>query len=91
PIYLIDKPCTIKYGGHEDQLSASHSQDKYRIAAMLKLIRQNLLTDAQKAAALAVLQKKCWVYGNGCIKRGRLDEGEHYLLLEHRIKSGGDV
>ena len=91
PIYLIDKPCTIKYGGHEDQLSASHSQDKYRIAAMLKLIRQNLLTDAQKAAALAVLQKKCWVYGNGCIKRGRVDEGEHYLLLESRIQSGGDV
>ncbi|MCG8687582.1 MAG: glycosyltransferase [Desulfobacterales bacterium] len=91
PIYLIDKPCTIKYGGHEDQLSASHSQDKYRIAAMLNLIRQNLLTDAQKAAALAVLQKKCWVYGNGCIKRGRVDEGEHYLLLESRIQSGGDV
>ncbi len=91
PIYLIDKPCTIKYGGQEDQLSAPPPQDNYRIAAMLNLIRQNLLTDAQKAAALAVLQKKCRVYGNGCIKRGRVDEGEHYLLLEHRIKSGGDV
>jgi len=81
PVYLIDTPCTVKYGGHDDQLSAHHSQDKYRIQAILNLVRAGLLDQEQKAAAVKVLNKKCRVYGNGCIKRGRIQEGEYYLGL----------
>lgn len=57
PVHLIDVPCTIKYGGHDDQLSASHSQDKYRIQSILNLIREGGLSQTQKGAALKVLVK----------------------------------
>lgn len=88
PVYLIDIPCTVKYGGHDDQLSASHSQDKYRIQSILNLIREDMLDLEQKAAALKVLIKKCRVYGNGCLKRGRTQEGEFYLSLAAEYGTG---
>jgi GT2 family glycosyltransferase len=81
PIFLIDKPCTIKHGGHSDQLSAHHSQDKYRIASIVNLIRSNSLSREQEEMAAAVLENKCRIYGNGCLKRGRIEEGQYYLGL----------
>ena len=81
PVYLIDAPCTVKHGGHGDQLSAGHSQDKYRIASILNLLKEKVLSKPQEEAAIKVLCKKCRVYGNGCIKRGRREEGEYYLSL----------
>ncbi|WDP86995.1 MAG: glycosyltransferase [Desulfobacter sp.] len=88
PVYLVDTPCTVKYGGHDDQLSASHSQDKYRIKAILNLIREKTLTCDQKTAAIDVLVKKSRVYGNGCIKRGKIREGEYYISLCQRFDPG---
>ncbi|WP_022667583.1 glycosyltransferase [Desulfospira joergensenii] len=79
PIYLIDKPLTLKTGGHPDQLSGSHSQDRYRIKSILGLIESGLLSPVQEQAARKVLKKKCRIFGNGCIKRGRKEEGEYYL------------
>ena len=84
PVYLIDTPLTIKTGGHEDQLSASHSQDKYRIQSILNLIESDVLTPAQAQAALKVFEEKCRIFANGCMKRGREKEAAHYLLLADR-------
>jgi glycosyltransferase involved in cell wall biosynthesis len=81
PIFLIDKPCAIKKGGHDDQLSANHSLDKYRIKSLQKLLKANTLTESQQNAAIKVFKKKCAIYGNGCIKRGKTTEGQHYLGL----------
>ncbi len=81
PVYLIDRPLTIKTGGHEDQLSAAHSQDRFRIQAILNLIRSKVLSWDQEQAALTVFKEKCRIYANGCIKRGREQEGAHYLAL----------
>jgi glycosyltransferase involved in cell wall biosynthesis len=85
PVYLIDKPCTVKQGGHEDQLSRSHSQDRYRILSLKTLIEAGSLTDTQTSQAKAVLKKKCRIYGNGCIKRGKTDEGQYYLKLADTV------
>lgn len=82
PVFLIDKPYTIKRGGHKDQLSNFHSQDKFRIRSLLNLIKSNDLTQDQAEKAKIVLKKKCIIYGNGCIKRGRKEEGDYYLGLE---------
>jgi glycosyltransferase involved in cell wall biosynthesis len=90
PVFLIDRPLTVKYGGHEDQLSCSHSQDRFRIAAILDLVRSGILTRDQAAAALSVLKEKCRIYGNGCLKRGKTDEAGTYLELYTRL-SQGDV
>ncbi len=81
PVYLIDKPYTIKRGGHDDQLSSFHSQDKFRIQSLLSLIESKKLTSDQAGEAKQVLAKKCKIYGNGCIKRGRNKEGLYYLKL----------
>ena len=85
PIYLIDKPYTIKRGGHPDQLSGFHSQDKFRIQSLLNLLESKTLSFDQARKTAAVLKEKCCIYGNGCIKRGRIQEGEHYLKLAGQI------
>lgn len=87
-IHLIDSPLTIKYGGHPDQLSRNHSQDRCRIAAILDLIRAGSLTKNQKAAAVAVLKEKCRIYGSGCLKRGKTDEAGTYLSLYTQLSKG---
>lgn len=81
PVYLIDMPYTIKRGGHDDQLSSFHSQDKYRIKSLRALIDSGSLTRDQAFEAVKVLREKCRIYGNGCIKRGREEEGKGYLDL----------
>ena len=79
PVFLIDKPYTVKRGGHPDQLSGFHSQDKFRIRSLSGIIESGTLTQDQAAAAGKVLRDKCRVYGNGCMKRGKKDEGDYYL------------
>ncbi len=78
-IELIDRPCTIKRGGHDDQLSSHHSLDKYRIRAIEKLLKSDSLTQDQREKALKIYRSKARIYGQGCIKRGRTDEGNRYL------------
>ena len=81
PVFLIDSPYTIKRGGHPDQLSGFHSQDRFRIASLLSLVESNSLTEYQAAEAKNVLKQKCRVYGNGCMKRVKREEWEYYLNL----------
>jgi len=81
PIHLLDKPGIIKHGGHPDQLSAHHSLDKYRILSLTKLLKETCLTREQRGAAEQVLLEKARIYGQGCIKRGKIEEGNHYLNL----------
>ncbi|MDX9963921.1 glycosyltransferase [Desulfobacter postgatei] len=81
PVYLIDTPLTVKTGGHGDQLSAAHSQDKYRIQSILNLIESNVLSADQEQVALNVFKEKCRIFANGCMKRGREKEGAYYLML----------
>jgi glycosyltransferase involved in cell wall biosynthesis len=81
PVFLIDEPYTIKRGGHKDQLSSFHSQDKFRIRSLITLLESDSLTQDQVGNAKKVLKKKCTIYGNGCIKRGKKEEGEYYLNL----------
>ena len=84
PVHLIDKPLTIKRGGHEDQLSRQSSLDRYRIRSLVKLIESARLTPIQRNAAVIALRKKCAVYAKGCLKRGRLEEALHYTALSRK-------
>jgi len=81
PIYLIDTPLIIKRGGHHDQLSGMHSLDKYRIQSIIKLIENRLLSGDQQKLAIKVLEGKCRVYSDGCLKRGRIDEALYYIEI----------
>ena len=90
PVYLIEQDLLVKEGGAPDQLSSSMpGMDIYRIRAMVKIYKRDVLDENRKQALIKVLGKKCKVYGEGCIKRGRLEEGEYYLnLVESLLKSG---
>jgi GT2 family glycosyltransferase len=82
PIYLIETPLIIKRGGHADQQSKIIPHlDQYRIRALCKILESGILQPAQHQQALYELKKKCRIYGSGCLKRGRRDEGEQILKL----------
>jgi len=82
PIWLIPEPLIIKEGGAPDQLSRSiEGMDRYRIRSIARLIKSACLSERQTQAALKELRLKCRVYGNGCLRRGKKEEGEYYLNL----------
>jgi glycosyltransferase involved in cell wall biosynthesis len=85
PIYLIDKPLIIKRGGHADQQSRTvPALDRLRIQALCKSLASGSLNGAQRGLAFAELEKKCAVYGAGCLKRGKTDEGKACLALPEK-------
>ena len=83
---LIDEPLTLKDGGRDDQLSVIYRRgmDVWRIRSICSLLENLSLSSQQYRLALAELRRKCTIYGNGCIKHGRQEEGERYLALPDR-------
>ena len=82
PIHLIQRPLVVKEGGRADQLSATYKgMDRFRIQAMLKILRSGRLSAEQTRATLHELARKCRIYGQGCLKRGKRGEGEYFLSL----------
>jgi len=86
PVHLIDEPLIIKRGGHADQLSKAAGLDRYRIAAIRKLLDSGTLSESQSRAAAGTLWEKCFVYAGGCRKRGRVEEAEYYEKLADKYK-----
>jgi len=82
PICLVREKLIVKQGGHADQQSRTiEALDCLRIKAIVKSLESGKLSESQYESALLELKKKCSVYGNGCIKRGKKEEGEGYLSL----------
>lgn len=81
PVWLIDRPLTIKRGGHADQLSRRFwGMDRFRVAALTRFL-EGELTPAQRQATLSVLTKKCTILAKGAARRGRHAEAERYRSL----------
>lgn len=94
PVIFIEKPMIVKHGGHPDQLSRAYDgMDRFRIASIAKMLDGGMLSGELSVTAVRELEKKCRVYAHGAIKRGREEEGEHYLDLAARYRkkfvSGG--
>ena len=86
PIDLIEKPLVVKTGGHLDQLSARYKgMDRFRIKAMTKILAGERLTHGQRKATLKELAFKCRIYGEGCLRRNRMEEGAYYLGLASKL------
>ena len=87
PFLLIDQSLTIKEGGREDQVSFQYrvGMDKLRIKAISRLLEQTPLTSTKYELALRELHRKSQVYGMGCIRHGRAEEGARYLFLAETI------
>lgn len=88
PFLLVPEALTGKHGGRPDQLSAIHrlGMDVYRIRSLCRLIDAGGLSVDQQRAAIAELARKCHIYGQGCIKHGRIEEGQGYLDLAARYQ-----
>ena len=89
PIHLIDRELLVREGGHPDQLSArGPGLDRYRIQALVGVLRSARLSASQARAALEALRRKSRIYAEGCLKRGRNREGGYYQTLPDRIARG---
>ncbi|MDT8334647.1 MAG: glycosyltransferase family A protein [Desulfurivibrionaceae bacterium] len=86
PFLLVAEPLTIKNGGRDDQLSRIHrlGMDRHRIAAILKIIESGGLNHHQEGLARRELVRRCGIYGRGCLKHGRAEEGGRYLQIAGR-------
>lgn len=77
-VALIAEPLVIKRGGHADQLSRSRwGMDRYRVAALQKLLRSGI-RGARRAVALATLRRKVAILAQGARKRGKEQEAGNY-------------
>ena len=87
PVHLIKEWHVVKEGGHPDQLSARYGgMDRFRIEAMAKLLKSGVLNPGQTKEAMAELSRKCTIYGKGCLKREKIEEGRHFLTLPESLK-----
>jgi glycosyltransferase involved in cell wall biosynthesis len=87
PVYLIEDRLIVKEGGHPDQLSSRfRGMDRFRIQALLKLMESEHLNREQRQAVMRELTLKCQIYGQGCIKRGKQNEGDEYLDLAQKAQ-----
>mgnify|MGYP001548216608 CR=1 FL=1 len=85
PVLFVDVPLTVKYGGHEDQLSRRHwGMDRFRVRALEKLLASGQLGEDDRAAAAATLVEKARILACGALKRGKTDRAAHYRELEAR-------
>lgn len=75
PVLYVDGPVIVKYGGHDDQLSARYrGMDRFRIQALVNMLESNGLTASQRQATTQTLAEKIGIYMNGARKRDRYDE-----------------
>ncbi|WP_419175249.1 glycosyltransferase family 2 protein [Desulfosediminicola sp.] len=88
PFLLVDEPLTIKEGGRDDQVSHQYrvGMDKLRIESLEKLLQANVLTPEQATMTRKELVKKATIYGNGCMRHDRVQEGQEYLALARSIE-----
>ena len=79
PISYVDEPLTIKYGGHEDQLSSKlWGMDRFRIQSLEKLLNKKYLNFKQENAAYEIMIRKMNILIQGGIKRGNKEIVDTY-------------
>lgn len=90
PVGLVDAPLVIRRAGHPDQLSRRYwGMDRFRVAALARLLAEGRLSAGQRAAALAVLKARCAILAAGAARRGRHEEAGHYLRLAAAFEPAG--
>ncbi len=82
PVLYIEQPQIIKYGGHPDQLSKQYwGMDRFRIQALHNIILANELSYEDKQHAVNMLLKKCQIFQQGALKRGKTEDALHYQKI----------
>ena len=87
PVGYVDKKLTVKFGGHDDQLSKTiNGIEKYRLLAIEKLIKNRWITGFYLEKAFETYFKKYLIYLNGCLKRGNFAEAETIMKRKKELE-----
>jgi hypothetical protein len=85
---LLDEPLVTRRGGHPDQTSATiPALDRFRILALAKLLADDRLSPARRAAVVEVLVEKSRIYAGGLVRRGRIAEARLYENIADRAQN----
>lgn len=87
PVLYLDEPLATRYGGHDDQLSARHwGMDRFRVAALEKMLDRPALSPPDRRATLETLVAKLNILVDGARKRGNqaVVHGYGQRLLRYR-------
>lgn len=86
PIGYLEKRLIVKRGGHIDQLSQKYlGLDKLRIKAILKILGSGILSIPQWEAAWEELNKKCRIFGCGCLHHQREEEAAFFFSIPEQL------
>ncbi|WP_051434860.1 glycosyltransferase family 2 protein [Desulfonatronum lacustre] len=81
PVGFCPEKLVHKTGGHPDQLSRKIiGLDLFRIQALVKLLRTQVLSSLQRLATIRELRAKARVYISGCLKHDKPEEAERIKL-----------
>lgn len=79
PIGLVEEYLLTRYGGHADQLSSSVPMlDRFRIRALLDLLRRGIADERYRRLAARNLATRAGFVAGGYKKRNKMAEYEHY-------------
>jgi glycosyltransferase involved in cell wall biosynthesis len=82
PVHLVPEALTVRYAGHPDQLSRRYwGMDRFRVAALSRLLSSGVLDLERRACATRVLARKCEILAAGAHRRGRAAEAEGYRAI----------
>ncbi len=92
PLCYVDAPLVIKHGGHEDQLSRRYpAMDRFRVAALEKLLGDDALPSERRRAVLETLLGKLKILAAGARKRGRHAQADEWQAQFSRSRAALDA
>ncbi len=87
-IHYLDEELIDKIAGHGDQLSFKYGFiEPFKIEVLENLLLNYSLTPRNREEGYEHILKKYEIIINGCIKRDKLQEAEHYKNRESKFKS----
>ncbi|HSH42226.1 MAG TPA: glycosyltransferase family A protein [Arenicellales bacterium] len=87
PVLFLDRPLVIRYGGHADQLSSRHwGMDRFRVAALEKMLEAPQLSACERRRTLETLTEKLEILVNGARKRRNTAVLDEYLPRLERCR-----
>ena len=89
PVLYIDELLLKKFGGHDDQLSKKFwGMDRFRVAALDKILQCGNLSESQRQNATDILVNKCSVLIGGSEKRENIEIAKKYQGLINKYRRG---
>ncbi|NOY24071.1 MAG: glycosyltransferase family 2 protein [Acidobacteria bacterium] len=86
PIGFLAEKLVVKYGGHPDQLSRNFiAMDRFRVRAILKILRFAKLSAKDRKAAITELAEKCRILEQGYAKHGFPEKSARFRRIRENV------